>query len=105
MDETVRVTSLCDNWNGAGGAGNTARRLTHPLDASEGGLAVKATRFKECSVDGCESKSRSRGMCRKHYHRVLNHGTTDSLRPRDRICSVADCSTRHFGLGYCMKHY
>lgn len=27
-----------------------------------------------CSVSGCEARARNRGMCSKHYHRLVRHG-------------------------------
>lgn len=34
-----------------------------------------------CSVDGCQTASRARGWCIKHYDRWRAHGTTDLVRP------------------------
>ena len=30
--------------------------------------------YRACAIDGCKSRSRSRGWCNSHYHRWLNHG-------------------------------
>lgn len=37
-----------------------------------------------CSVDGCESPVRSRGMCKRHYERMRIHGNT--TKPSCRRC-------------------
>ncbi len=48
-----------------------------------------------CDVDCCDQKHYARGLCRKHYLRVLRHGSTDitaaprgrsSPLPESRIC-------------------
>lgn len=33
-----------------------------------------------CSVDGCDRKNNSHGMCNTHRRRLLKHGTTDRVR-------------------------
>jgi hypothetical protein len=32
------------------------------------------TKFKECSLKGCESKHRSGGFCSKHFYRLVRNG-------------------------------
>lgn len=34
-----------------------------------------------CDVDGCDSPSKSKGLCGKHYQRLRIHGTTENPRP------------------------
>ena len=30
--------------------------------------------IKKCSIDGCDNKLYSKGLCRKHYDKMRNHG-------------------------------
>lgn len=45
-----------------------------------------------CSVDGCETWAKTRGMCTKHYSRWLRTGTTD---PRPKSSWVSDQGYRY----------
>lgn len=36
--------------------------------------------IEDCKIDGCNNKNHALEYCRKHYKRMLNHGTTDSIR-------------------------
>ena len=79
------MTKLSDQrgtMNEAGRCINTPRPLTHSLDLSKEGLAMKATRT--CSVVDCEKpvKTLKSGMCGMHVSRLDRTGTTD-LRPYD----------------------
>ncbi len=61
-----------------------------------------------CSVSNCNSTSKSRGLCQKHYKRFRKHGTTDitvtSIREA-QPCSVDGCARFKVALGYCNRHY
>lgn len=50
LDMSAAAALMCDNKSGSEGAGNTARSLTHLLDSTERGLAMKATP-EDLSVD------------------------------------------------------
>lgn len=62
-----------------------------------------------CSVNECEKKSRSRGMCEMHYYRWRKHGTTDKpLRKKSGPkppCIVDECKNVAFARGWCRTHY
>lgn len=55
-----------------------------------------------CEVEDCQGDQHSKGLCRKHYERWLNTGTTDARAPR--LCSVEGCNMPHKGRGYCQMH-
>lgn len=60
-----------------------------------------------CSVDGCETKQRCKGLCNKHYIRQRNHGDpTFRIKPEGRqTCSVDGCVKFVAGGGLCNNHY
>lgn len=98
----------CENENGPRGAGNTTGGLTHSLDYTEEGLAMKATP-KTCDAPDCDRPARSPGSawCDLHYRRMRTHGTLD--RPthdnRGKTCAADDCTTPAKTKGYCGKHW
>lgn len=62
-----------------------------------------------CRVDGCNDsvRSKSQGLCNKHYLRNKRHGdplSGGSFREKDRICKVAGCGKKHQSHGYCGAH-
>ena len=38
-----------------------------------------------CSVDGCENKYRSRGLCEAHYRRWIHNGSLGDTLPKQRV--------------------
>lgn len=58
-----------------------------------------------CSVDGCGNKYRSKGLCNKHYQRLLNHGDPLFGEFKETICSLAGCGGKILAAGLCRKHY
>lgn len=66
--------------------------------------------MQTCSVEGCEQNIASRGLCNKHYRRLLRNGNTDLKKTRSRApkyigCLIEDCQRKHRGLGYCSLHW
>lgn len=61
------------------------------------------TQSNTCTVDQCDNKQKSRGLCSKHYARWQKFGTTD-LPERDRSCSVEGCTDDRRWRGMCLKH-
>jgi len=53
----------------------------------------------ECSIDGCDRKSRKRKMCTKHYAAWRK----SPLNPKK--CSVKKCGKSAVSLGFCQQHY
>lgn len=66
----------------------------------------------QCSVKGCETRSRSRGWCQKHYLRFRAHGDPMAYRPnelpfRDKFKSKVELipfSTCHWWTGWTDKY-
>lgn len=44
--------------------------------------------MKKCSVEGCGGEVRSKGLCNKHYQRVIAHGTVDKLPTASRFIDL-----------------
>jgi hypothetical protein len=65
---------------------------------------------KKCSIEGCESPARAKGLCKKHHTRLLRHGdasvrlTPEGCDP-SRICNVADCGRPLLAKWLCGSHY
>jgi hypothetical protein len=63
--------------------------------------------MRVCSVDGCDRKYDSHGLCHTHSRRLKNTGTVE---PRDSInkgkkCSVDGCDRDSHQTGRCGMHY
>lgn len=61
----------------------------------------------KCSVTDCERNAEKKGMCNKHYKRVLRHGNPyyTSRRPANMICEVINCEKPAKCNGLCNMHY
>lgn len=62
-----------------------------------------------CSVDGCNSKRYSKGVCQPHYDRMRTRGTYGDpeglVFNKGRNCSVDDCGRKERTKGMCEPHY
>ena len=63
-----------------------------------------------CSVEGCSAAAAVRDMCRLHYERFRNHGSTDPRprgpKPRDPVpCTVDNCERSAAARGWCHRHW
>lgn len=59
-----------------------------------------------CAVTGCVRYVHMKGLCRKHYLRVVEYGTVEPSPGRPvRLCSHKDCKRKHYAKGYCSMHY
>ena len=56
-----------------------------------------------CSIEDCDGVHYAHSLCRKHYKRVRDNGTTDLAAPR--TCSMVSCGDKHHGNGLCEKHW
>lgn len=60
---------------------------------------------RQCTIDGCAQRHKSRGWCRLHYERFLRTGSTDAPAKPDPTCSVVGCDKPTTARGYCHTHY
>lgn len=62
-----------------------------------------------CLIDNCGAKTRARGLCSKHYSRLIRHGdpnySTGRFYSKTGICSVDKCDKKHKARGFCNYHY
>lgn len=57
-----------------------------------------------CEVPECGREAHGRGLCGRHYQRLIKSGTTAERSGPDG-CSVDGCRNRHYGNGWCRNHY
>lgn len=57
-----------------------------------------------CSVAGCTSPHRARGLCNTHYHYLRRHNELPQ-RPFKTECTVDGCEEPHEARGLCHLHY
>lgn len=62
-----------------------------------------------CSVSGCLSEIRARGLCASHWNRMHRYGDPNFSpqprgRPLMRKCDISECPNRHEAHGLCPKH-
>jgi len=69
----------------------------------------KAGSQPQCTVNGCNNKSRSSGLCQEHYATWdLWRRRQDWYKPKKRIqqkCSIYGCGGKHHAKGLCRVHY
>jgi len=58
----------------------------------------RENKMAECSVEGCDNRAHSKGLCMKHYLRLRKENRTVE-------CSVEGCDDHDFCKGLCIKHY
>lgn len=61
----------------------------------------------ECSVEGCERRGQTRGMCQMHYKRLWRNGDLEVRRRpnREGPCEAPDCEKPKQSSGLCSTHY
>jgi hypothetical protein len=99
---TSRRKQLCDNH---------ARRLRlygDPLAPRKNAARPKAVRDrakKACSFEGCNRRSRAKGMCDTHYRQMKHKGmATPIIFNSDRKCCIGGCNSYVQSRGMCSKH-
>lgn len=81
-----------------------AREVISRREVGRGGPRTSSP--SECSVDGCQKPTRSRGLCGMHDMRLRTKGTTDDPAPHEpQRCSVEGCGRKFYGNGYCRPHW
>ncbi len=66
---------------------------------------MQSTQDPTCTVQGCASKPRGRGLCEKHYTRMRRTGSTE-LAPRVvERCNEDGCGDVVAARGLCARHY
>ena len=96
---TAKTVALWENRSAPRRCGNTTRGLTHSLDLTKEGLAMKATRV--CPAAGCESASdpkAGRGYCKAHYYRWKRYGDASAPRHHSAKAPLADRLARRLQL-------
>jgi hypothetical protein len=53
----------------------------------------------------CYGAIRTKGYCRKHYQRLLKHGSINLIVPEKKKCKFLDCERPYWSKSYCKKHY
>lgn len=67
--------------------------------------------MRTCTVEACESRAASRGLCPKHHARLKKYGNTDKIRSRwdghvkqAKPCEASGCDQAVMKGRYCGKH-
>lgn len=58
-----------------------------------------------CSVDGCERRHKSRGLCNVHYMEAYRLAELPPRTQPVQGCSIEDCDRKHVARGLCNRHY
>ncbi|MGF2716675.1 hypothetical protein ACQUY5_31440 [Bacillus cereus] len=67
------------------------------------------SKVKECKIDGCREIAKARGLCQKHYARLLRTGSTELKNEviivKDKPCTIEGCKNKQKAKGLCRYHY
>jgi hypothetical protein len=66
---------------------------------------LRISKSDRCSVEGCTTKPRCKGLCTKHYQRARRYDGDTSGRSRITICTIEECVRKVEAKGLCRKHY
>lgn len=67
-------------------------------------LAWRRKPAQVCTVEGCEHKRSSHGLCATHAYRMREWGTTEKVEP-PTICAVEACDRPVVAWAMCERHY
>lgn len=102
VDGCDRAGKLRRGWCGAHYARWKVTGEPGPADIVE----MHPRGSRQCHVAGCEADAFCKGMCGKHYQRLVNTGTTDERgRAHPKPCAVGTCQADALARGYCRNHY
>lgn len=57
-----------------------------------------------CTEAACDGFLLARGLCSRHYQRLVKYGRTTTLPAGPDRCTVDGCERKHSALGYCIGH-
>lgn len=60
---------------------------------------------RTCTIDECSDAPKSKGLCSRHYWRMMRTRTAFDVNPNLRVCELPDCDLPHRARGFCDKHY
>ena len=61
--------------------------------------------MRQCEVQGCDKKHRSKGYCSQHYFQFYRTGSPLTAIKEVGICCEGYCDRKHYALGFCQTHY
>ena len=74
----------------------------YQLKRKQDGLFEK----NQCTIDGCDKKSRYRGLCDTHYKRQHDYDYAGLLNDPNRArCTIESCDRPMYAKGLCRRHY
>lgn len=62
----------------------------------------------KCSVYACDGLSKGRGLCHKHWERLMNNGDplkTLLIKDHGEFCTINGCSNKYYCKNVCKRHY
>ena len=64
---------------------------------------------RPCSIEGCNTPSRARGWCHRHYELWYRNGAPvrqpNPVEEAGGVCTFDGCDKAYFARGFCSPHY